>query len=221
MPTAAAAGAAPVLAASSLAAAQSVYMPTAAAAVVAAHVLNAAADLDILVDIGIGYNLDDVSILIKSSSFLGFAVTLPPNKFDLIQTANFVVHQPRMFAILVCMPALGILDLGIDDILGPDILVEMPTFDILADVLADFPSLDMPALDILVYLPTLDILGPEVEDILTGLPLADILDLSACILVYMPVLDILDYHLLCTLPLCICPLCTHPYHPRIHPPTQC
>ena len=107
---------------------------------------------------------------------------------------------------LVDMSALGILDLGIDDILGPDILVEMPTFDILADVLADFPSLDMPALDILVYLPTLDILGPEVEDILTGLPLADILDLSACILVYMPVLDTLDYHLLCTLPLCVCPL---------------
>jgi len=114
---------------------------------------------------------------------------------------DLLVYMPA----LVDMSALGILDLGIDDILGPDILVEMPTFDIPAD----FPSLDMPVLDILVYLPILDILGPEVEDILTGLPLADILDLSAyyqCILVYMPALDNLDLHLLCTLPLCVCPL---------------
>jgi hypothetical protein len=162
-----------------------------------------------ILDIGIDYNLDDVGILLKSSLFLGFVVILPPNNFDLIQNpANFVFHQPRMLDLLVCMPALvdmsalGILDLGIDYILGPDILVEMPTFDIPAD----FPSLDMPVLDILVYLPILDILGPEVEDILTGLPLADILDLSACILVCMPVLDLLDYHLLCTLPLCVCPL---------------
>ncbi len=87
MPTAAAAGAAPVPAAPSPAAAQSSYMPTAAAAVVAARVLNvaAAADLDILVDLlfldildlGIDYNLDYVGILLRSSLILGFVVKIP------------------------------------------------------------------------------------------------------------------------------------------------
>jgi hypothetical protein len=57
--------------------------------------------------------------------------------------------------------ALDILDLGIDNILGLDILVDMPTFDIPADVLADFPILG-----ILVDMPALDILDFEVEDIL-------------------------------------------------------
>ena len=167
-------------------------MPTAAAAVVAARVLNvaAAADLDILdfeveaaavgspgclmlvchIPVAVGF-------LTCTLLFLGI---VPPNNFDLIQNpAFFVFHQPRMLDFLVYMPALGILDLEIDDILGPDILVDMQTFDIPADILADLSIHDLPVLDILVYMPALDIFGPEVEDILTGLPLAGILDLSS------------------------------------------
>jgi len=45
------------------------------------------------------------------------------------------------------MPAIDILGLEIYHFLGFDILVHMPTFDIPADVLADFSILDMLALD--------------------------------------------------------------------------
>jgi len=87
------------------------------------------------------------------------------------------------------MPALDILGLEIDDILGLDILVHMPTFDIPADVLADFSILDMPALDIL----DLEIDDFLVLDILVHMPTfdtpADVLaDFS---ILDMPALDIL------------------------------
>ncbi len=71
------------------------------------------------------------------------------------------------------MPALDILGLEIDDILGLDILVYMPTFDIPADVLADFPVLDMPALDIL---------GLEVDDILVFCIQAAAVGSPACLM---------------------------------------
>jgi len=67
--------------------------------------------------------------------------------------------------ILLDMSALCILDF-VDDILGLDIFVYMSTFDIPADVLADFPLLCMSALDILVDLLVLDILHLEIDDLL-------------------------------------------------------
>jgi len=57
--------------------------------------------------------------------------------------------------------------------------IDHSSFDLPAGIFADLSIHDMPVLDIVVYLPTLDILGPEIEDILTGLPLADILDISS------------------------------------------
>ena len=110
--------------------------------------------------------------------------------------------------ILVDVSALGILDLGIDDILGLDILVGMPTSDIPAGVLADFPFFDMPALDIdlsalgildfeIGYLQALDILGFGDDDIL-GLDILDYVstfdisaDLADISIHDMPALDIL------------------------------
>jgi len=57
--------------------------------------------------------------------------------------ADFPILDMPALDILVDMSALCILDFGVDDILGPDIFVDMSTFDIPADVLADFPLLYM------------------------------------------------------------------------------
>jgi len=117
------------------------------------------------------------------------------------------------------MPALDILGFENDDILGLDILVHMPTFDIPADILADFPFFDMPALDILVDMPALDNFDLDIPDlgiddilgldILVDMPTFDIpADVLADfpilgILVYMPALDILDFEVEDILVLCL------------------